>query len=441
MLDRFNQHIKNNFSFLANAKLLVAISGGIDSVVLAHILHSLDYQIALAHVNFQLRGTESDKDEVFVKSLAEKLQVPIFVHCVNTKTYADEKKLSIQMAAREIRYHWFESILVGNAYEYILTAHHLDDNIETFFINLNRSSGLDGLIGIPEQNNKIIRPLLPFSREEIVKYAQQNKLIWREDASNTSNKYLRNKIRHDLLPVLQDINPDFRKAFSTSQAYLRESQSLVKDYISLLKPKILSIRNDLIYLSLKELIVFPNYKTVLYELLKEYGFTQWNDVYNLVNSQSGKKVFSNSHSLLKDREHLILDVINPKGEIHVKREIKNKFKIQNLVFNIKTVSINKINLRAKNTEYIDKSKIKFPLFVRKWQEGDYFYPLGMEGKKKISDFFIDRKISRLEKEKIWLLCDAQDQIIWVIGKRLDNRFKITKQTTEVLKIITNSTLD
>ena len=436
MISKLNEHILKDFPFLAKSKLLIAISGGIDSVVLVHSLHTLGYQIALAHVNFQLRGAESDKDVNFINALAQELQIPVFIHKMDTNAYAVTNKVSIQMAAREIRYTWFERILEEKKYDYVLTAHHLDDSIETFFINLNRSAGLDGLTGIPQQNSKIIRPLLPFLRDQIVAYAKQNKLSWREDASNASTKYLRNKIRHDLIPILMDINPEFKKAFLASQKHLKKSQSLVHDYISIVKPTVWKESDDLIYISLKEILSLPNPDPVLYELLKEYGFTQWDDVYDLVQAQSGKQVFSPTHFLLKDREYLILGVINieKREKTREKRQIGDKFEIQNSEFRIETVAVEEFDSRLNNTEYIDKSKINFPLFVRKWQEGDYFYPLGMEGRKKISDFLIDQKIAQIEKEKIWLLCDSNDNIIWVIGKRLDNRFKITKNTTEVLKI-------
>lgn len=435
MILRLKKHIKKEFDFIAKSKLLVAISGGVDSVVLTNILYELDYKIALVHVNYQLRGAESDKDEAFVKDLGNALQIPVYIQKVNTEMYAVDNKLSIQMAAREIRYDWFNKLLEDNNCDYVLTAHHLDDSIETFFINLNRSSGLDGLMGIPQQNDKIIRPLLSFSRDEILEYAFQNNIVWREDASNESTKYLRNSIRHNLIPVLTDINPDFRNSFSKSQSYFKESQLLVNDYIHLLKPKIWKKHNDLIYISLKELKSLPNHKPVLYELLKGYGFSQWEDVYNLIDSQSGKQVFSKTHFLLKDRENLMLGVLDSSEKTQEKRRVREKFKIENLEFKIETVEVKAFDPGSQNVEYIDKSKINFPLFVRKWQIGDYFYPLGMKGKKKISDYLIDKKIPQIEKEKIWLLCDAQDQIIWVIGKRLDDRFKITKNTTELLKII------
>jgi len=435
MFDRFKQHIQSNFSYLQDAKILVAISGGLDSVVLVHLLSNLNYKIGLAHVNYQLRDEESDLDAAFVEQLGKQLKMPFFIHSVDTTTYAKKTDLSIQMAAREIRYQWFGVLLQKHGYDFVLTAHHLDDSIETFFINLNRSTGLEGLTGIPSRNNNVIRPLLAFSRAEIEKYAVKNKLEWREDTSNATTKYERNKIRHRLVPVLEDINPQFSDAFSNTQSYLQGSQSLVKDYISLLKSMFWTEKDAIINISLQELYDLPNLKTILFEVLKDYGFTEWEDVYQLVKGQTGKRVFSTTHVLLKDRGNLILSPVEQQRKDSDVIEVKDKFTIHNVAFSIDELPDVK-NLKSLNPFEIcfDKNKVSFPLFVRKWKKGDYFYPLGMRGKKKLSDFLIDQKVSRVEKEKIWLLCDAKKNIVWVIGYRLDNRFKITENTTEIIQI-------
>lgn len=435
MFDRFKQHIQSNFSYVEKAKILVAISGGLDSVVLVHLLSNLNYKIGLAHVNYQLRDDESERDEVFVKQLAKQLKLPFFIHRVNTTAFSKKTGLSIQMAAREIRYNWFDEVIGEKKYDFVLTAHHLDDSIETFFINLNRSTGLEGLTGIPAKNNKIIRPLLVFSRAEIEEYAVKNKLKWREDTSNATTKYERNKIRHKLVPVLEDINPQFSDAFSNTQSYLQGSQSLVNDYISLLKSMFWTEKDGLISISLKDLYDLPNLKTILFELLKDYGFTEWEDVFMLVKGQTGKRVFSNTHVLLKDRGNLMLSSVEKeKRELDV-IEVRDNFKIDNVIFKIDELSDIKTFKPSNPCDIcFDKNKVNFPLFVRKWKKGDYFYPLGMRGKKKLSNFLIDQKVSRLEKEKIWLLCDAKKNIVWVIGYRLDDRFKITENTTEIIQI-------
>ena len=444
MISAFTTHIKTNFPFLLKDNILIAISGGLDSAVLTHLLYKLGANIGLAHVNFQLRKEESDKDAIFIKSLASQMKIPVFFKTIDTNSYAKQYKQSTQMAAREIRYNWFETLLKEKNYDYILTAHHADDAIETFFINLGRSSGLEGLTGIPAQNNKVIRPLLPFSRAEIETYAHANNLTWREDASNAATKYLRNKIRHELVPVLKEIFPNFQTAFSQTQTHLKETQTLVKDYISKIKPKVWEEHNDKVYLSLEALQEVSNTKAVLYELLKDYGFTEWNVICRLLDAQTGKQVFSKNHFLLKDRSFLILGVIKKTnykpqqvgvGEIFVLEGTNvtpQKYKISVL----SQSEINTIKFGDLEEAYIDKNKIKLPFTVRKWQKGDYFYPLGMQGKKKISDFLIDQKIAVFEKEKIQLLCDADNNVVWVIGKRLDNRFKITTNTIKIIKINT-----
>ncbi len=442
MISAFTTHIKTNFPFLLKDKILIAISGGLDSVVLTHLLYKLRVNIGLAHVNFQLREEESDKDATFVKNLAGQMEVPVFFKTIDTNTYAKEHKQSTQMAAREIRYSWFDTLLKENNYDYVLTAHHADDAIETFFINLSRSTGLEGLTGIPTQNNKVIRPLLPFSRAEIETYAHANDLTWREDTSNASTKYLRNKIRHELVPVLKEIFPNFQTAFSQTQTHLKESQALIKDYISKIKPKVWEERNDKVYLSLEILREVPNTKAVLYEFLKDYGFTEWNVICKLLDAQTGKQVFSKNYFLLKDRSFLVLSVIKETDYKPQQVDVGDVFVLEGTnvtpkKYKISVLSeseIKMVKFGDVNEAYIDKNKIKLPFIVRKWEKGDYFYPLGMQGKKKISDFLIDQKIAVFEKEKIQLLCDANNKVVWVIGKRLDNRFKITDNTTEIINI-------
>jgi tRNA(Ile)-lysidine synthase len=435
MTSIIKQHIHQSFSHFNTSKLLLAVSGGIDSVVMTHVMHQLGYDIALAHVNFQLRDAESQADEDFVKALAAQWNLPFFIEKVETEIYAQTHKLSIQMAARDLRYQWFDSLLQTEHFDYLLTAHHLDDSLETFFINLNRKTGLEGLTGIPEVNGTTIRPLLPFSRAEILQYAQENHLIWREDSSNATTKYERNKIRHTLFPVLEQINPDFRKDFAQSMQYLSYTQALVTDYIALLKAKFWNEKEGIVHIYLMELQKLPHYQSILFELLKPYGFTDWETVFDLVAAQSGKKVLSEPYQLLKDRSRLILSTISknqvPKGNL----TIENRIEIGNLSYQITRLPFDeKINFKKKGIEYLDAEKVSFPLHIRTWKTGDYFYPLGMNGSKKLSDYFVDLKLSVIEKEKIWLLCDAQDQILWVIGYRIDNRYKVTQTTKNLIKI-------
>ena len=439
-------HLNQNLSFLKNKKLLIAISGGIDSVVLTNLLHSFKYNISLAHCNFYLRGKESNKDEVFVKELGIKLQIPTFTIQFDTNNYANEKGISTQMAARELRYNWFEQIAKENQINYILTAHHKDDVLETFLINLTRGTGIDGLTGIPEVNKNIVRPLLPFSTNQILIYATKNKLNWREDQSNISTKYVRNKIRHKVIPFLKEINPNLLDTFNKTIENLKGSQQIIKDQVQNVKEKIASIHTNETHFNIVELKKLSNPKIYLYELLKEYNFTEWSDVSDLLEAQSGMQVFSETHRLLKDRTILILSEISnlevqaifkiPENTLKIKQPIKLKFKTIDIPFDTKNHQnkvFEELIFDAINTISIDYNKIKFPLTIRKWQKGDYFYPIGLLGKKKLSKFFKDTKMSLIDKENTWLLCSNND-IIWVIGKRLDDRFKVTKTTSKILKI-------
>ncbi|GGG44897.1 tRNA(Ile)-lysidine synthase [Bizionia arctica] len=413
---------------------MIAISGGLDSVLLTHLCHNLKLNISLAHCNFNLRGNESDADEDFVLQLAEDLELEVFIESFDTETFAEDHKLSTQMAARTLRYHWFEELAEQLHFDYVLTAHHADDNLETFLINLSRGTGLDGLTGIPEINGKIVRPLLSFSRETIESYAVQNNIKWREDSSNASTKYLRNKLRHDVIPVLKEMNSQLLQNFKQTQDHLQDSKLIIKDSIDkVLETVITKISEHEIHFSIQKIKELSNPKVYLYEILKEYHFTEWQDITDLLNAQTGKQVFSSSHGLLKNRGELILfrNTIEEHAEaIAISEEDKNiKTALGYLVFEL----TNQINASNNATIYVDKDLLKYPLTVRKWVKGDYFYPFGMENKKKLSKFFKDEKLSMLEKENIWLLC-SHNEVVWIMNHRADNRFKITNNTQYILKI-------
>ncbi|TJY33921.1 tRNA lysidine(34) synthetase TilS [Pontimicrobium aquaticum] len=434
MLKKIQNHINEQFSFIKNAKLLIAISGGVDSVVLAYLCKKLGLNISLAHCNFNLRGDESDADEDFVLQLAKDWELEVFIENFDTKQFATDNKLSTQMAARTLRYLWFKELKAQLKFDYVLTAHHADDNFETFLINLSRGTGLDGLLGIPQVNGDIVRPLLPFAREDIEQFAKQQKLQWREDSSNVSTKYLRNKLRHDVIPILKEINPQLLQNFEKTQQYLNDAKSIINDRVDEIAQNIVSkAKNNSKAFSISEIQQLNNSKAYLYELLNGYGFTQWNDILALLTAQSGKQVFSKTHRLLKDRAYLILSEI-----ISVPDESIKINESQNLVLTpFGKLSISKGATKGKaqyNTAYFDLSSLSFPLTIRKWQEGDVFYPLGMKGKKKVSKYFKDEKFSLLDKENTWLLCSGDD-IIWIVGHRTDNRFKVKSNTKEILKIM------
>ena len=439
MLATFTEHINTNFSFLKNKKLLVAISGGIDSVVLVYLLNKLNFDISLAHCNFQLRGEDSDQDEKFVKKLADQLQLPIFTKSFATPEFAKNEKLSIQLAARKLRYDWFKVIIKENKLDYILTAHHADDSLETFLINMIRGTGLDGLTGIPERNEDILRLLLPFTREQIEKYAEDNTIVWRDDSSNAEIKYVRNKIRHDVIPVLKKLNPSLLTSFNKTLQNLKGSRQIIEDSIENIKGMVIIPAEAGVWkIDIEKLKEFNNPQAYLYELLNDFGFTEWNDIVDLLQAQSGKQIVSSTHRLVKDRDFLLLTDIDSKRIKEKEKiyEVSEKDRIVEIegfkleVSDVKTVSIEG---KTQNVAFIDRDKLKFPLIVRKWKKGDYFYPSGMQGKKKLSKFFIDNKMSVLQKEKIWLLCSS-NEIIWVIGKRLDDRYKAIVTTQNILKI-------
>jgi len=400
-------------------------------MVLLDLFYKLRFDICVVHCNFQLRGKESDADEMLVRETCQDRFIPYFIESFDTLKFSKENKLSIQLAARKLRYDWFQEI-ISLGFDYVLTAHHLDDNVETFLINFIRGTGLEGLTGIPAQNKKIVRPLLPFSREEIENYAQQNKIRWREDSSNASDKYFRNKLRHNIVPTLKELNTGFLDSYQNTINHLQQAESLVDDASKLVYEKVVEVNENQVEIHLNSLLQFKNYKAYLYQWLKEYGFSAWNDIYDLVEAQSGKQVFSETHVLLKDREKLILSERKSSNNsaVFIIESIESKVNIPlKLTFN-KVVNIFET---VSNCIFVDENKIKFPLTIRKWQEGDYFYPSGMNGKKKLSKYFKDEKYSLFDKENQWLLC-SEDQIIWVIGKRADNRFRATETTQQIIKI-------
>ena len=309
MLSQFKKHIDENFSFLKEKKLLIACSGGVDSVVLTHLIKNLNFEMALAHCNFSLRGKESDGDEMFVIGFANKLNIPVFAETFDTHKFTDDHKISTQMAARTLRYTWFDEVLNNFKFDYLLTAHHLDDDLETFFINISRGTGLSGLTGIPKQNERFIRPLLNFSRDQIESYAKTNKLQWREDSTNQKADYLRNKLRLDVIPQFKETNDTLLKNFQKTQHNLNAAQNLIEDYMALIYKLVVSETLEAYKINITKLIELPHIDALLYELLKNFGFTEWTDVSNLLNAQTGKKVFSKTHLLLKNRDELVLTKI------------------------------------------------------------------------------------------------------------------------------------
>lgn len=434
MLHDFKLHVDYNLKFLNNSKFLVAVSGGIDSIVLTHLCKQANYNFAIAHCNFNLRGDESDADELFINDLGESLNVEVFVQHFDTLNYSELNGVSIQMAARTLRYEWFNDLSTQLNFKYILTAHHLDDSLETFIINLSRGTGIEGLLGIPSVNDNIVRPLLPFTRSDIESFAKDFKLAWREDRSNASTKYLRNKIRHNIIPELKIVNPKLIQNFKKTINYLNDTSDLIElamdDFIdsAITKVNDFGVHYDIDCFKSK-----PNSKPFLYHTFNSYGFTQWDDILSLLDAQPGKYVQSDSHRLLKDRNELILSELlttDQKGfEIS---SIDSPVTIPSGVLHF-SVETSPTNTKSLFSICLDLDKLCFPLNVRLSKPGDYFYPSGMEGRKKVSKYFKDEKMSLLEKEHTWLLT-SEDKVVWIIGKRFDKRFLWSNSSDQCLTI-------
>lgn len=433
MFRAFQKHIQTNFPFLAKSRFYIAVSGGIDSMVLVHLFQHFQFEFGILHCNFKLRGDESDADMRFIHDYCEQNNLHLRIGFFETEAIAKATKMSIQETARNLRYQWFYEQMEENKVQFVATAHHLNDSLETFLINLSRGTGLDGLTGIPAVNDQVIRPLLPFSRAEIEAYAKENDLQWREDSSNESDKYLRNKIRLHLVPIFNELNPKFLDSFASTLNHLNEAQDLVDDATYRIAKAIIKERsNGSISFDLRLLLNEPNYKGYLYQWLKPYGFTAWNDIYKLVHSQSGKMIYGDGYVLIKDRELLFLyeDVKKEEQTFLIHKE-ENQVKIP---LRFEFCNVSDISKTDRSCIFVDEDKIQFPLQLRNWNKGDYFYPFGMNGKKKlISKYFKDEKIAVNDKSKIWILT-SNDTIVWIVGHRADERFKVTENTTNILKI-------
>ena len=434
MLEDFKKHIQDHFPNLLQDKFLLACSGGLDSVVLAHLCSQCELDFSMAHCNFKLRGEESDEDEKFVKELAKKLDKSLFIKKFETLEYAHDQKVSVQMAARDLRYEWFNGLMRQKNIKTLVTAHHADDNLETFIINLSRGTGIKGLTGIPSQTRNIDRPFLPFTRIQILEFAKSSNLAWREDQSNAETKYLRNKIRHGIVPLLKELHPTFLANFSETQEFLKQIADISDNHINQLKEDIFKEDGEVIRIKIESLQSLKPLEAYIHALFSAYGFTEWEDLQHLLTAMSGKVVRSRTHRLVKDRDFLLLTKIadNFQKEFQITKE---ETEIQ-LPIGLSISTVHIIEEVGPNVLYLDKETLKYPLTLRKWQKGDYFYPLGMGGRKKLSKYFKDEKVDVIAKEKQWLLCSGDD-IIWVVGKRADDRYKITNSTKKILKITLN----
>lgn len=441
MLTQFNSFIENHLLVASGQSTLLAVSGGIDSMVMAELFHRAGFRFGIAHANFQLRGEESDGDERFVRDIAGKYAVRYFTEKFSTKEYAEQHRISIQMAARELRYRWFEEVRYADGFDLIATAHHLDDQVETFFINLLRGTGIAGLHGIPVKNGKIIRPLLFATREEISEFAAKHELSCREDRTNRETRYIRNRIRNKLMPVLRSIQPDYIRQITGTIGRIQDTESVLISCIDDLRLRLIRAEGERLIIQIRELRPLDPLAAWLYELLSPFGFnpSTIGDLTRALDQDSGRTFHSSSHRIVKDRDRLII-MPAPKDEPpRTGEEFLIGDTISEITFPIvltfRTVS-RKRGHQISADRYcatLDREKLTFPLALRKWNAGDSFQPLGMTRKKKLSDFFIDEKISIPEKEECWLLCSG-DRIVWVIGYRIDHRFRVSSRSRELLVV-------
>lgn len=437
MLERFREYLEEQSLCSAGDRILVTVSGGIDSVVLLKLFISAGFRPGIAHCNFRLRGEESDADEDFVESIATGEGLEFHRQDFKTKQHAREQGISVQMAARELRYAWFEEIRAANDYDLIATAHNQDDVLETFFINLSRGTGIRGLTGIAPMSGKVIRPLLFASRESITAYAAEKGIAYREDSSNASDKYLRNRVRNSLLPLLEEQNPSFRKSLMETIDRLSETEILFREEIQKLKERLLQQQDDRILIRIPELKKLESRKTILHEMLSEFGFggSLLDDILSAIDGPPGKQFFSPTHRLVKDREELILTPLedDEKRRYYLELESGQVYDPIDLEWII-VEHTEKFSIpKDPNIACLDLDMLDFPLILRKWEKGDSFQPFGMKGMKKISDFLIDEKVSLPDKERTWLLASGQ-KILWVVGYRIDDGFRINPSTRQVLMI-------
>lgn len=437
MLQNFLDFIKLENIFNTNDKILLGVSGGIDSVVMVDLFARTGFDFGIAHCNFGLRSDESEEDQSFVELLAQKYNVPYYTKIFETNAYAKDHSISIQMAARELRVEWFEEIILNHGFSFYATAHHLDDQIETILNNFFRGTGISGLHGILPKQGNLIHPMLFCLRKQIEEYANQQKLKFRVDSSNRKAEYTRNKIRHQLIPQIKDIYPSYQKTITDNIQRFKQIENIYREQIQNKTGDLIITKDKYIHISIEKLRSLKSSETYLYEIIKPFGFNYTNavEIINSFYSSSGKLFLSSTHKITKDRTELIIEKRgnNKNREYTIEKDSTNHVQPIKLKFQSQDITPDFNFSKDRNIANLDAAKLKFPLVLRKWENGDYFFPLGMNQKKLLSDFFIDNKISIPDKEQTWLLV-SDGQIAWVIGQRIDNRFKITGNTKTTLTI-------
>ncbi|QQS28072.1 MAG: tRNA lysidine(34) synthetase TilS [Sphingobacteriales bacterium] len=439
MLQQFTRFLFDSCRVQKNNQLLLAVSGGVDSVVLCELMFQSKIPFGIAHCNFQLRGKAADDDETFVAQLADKYQVSYYSVRFDTLQFAGDNQVSVQMAARALRYDWLESIREENGYTFIATAHHQNDIAETMLFNLTKGTGIAGLHGILPKTGKLVRPMLFLSKINIEDFALQHQLAFRTDESNAETKYVRNKIRHTVIPALKEINPNLEETYYQNSLRFQEIEQVYRTGIDFYRKKLFTGSEKEYFISIGKLLKIAPLKSVLYELLRPFDFNaaQVEMIIETLQQESGKMVYSNTHQILKDRKFLILSPISSKDTSYslIEKSVQSieKSDLQ-LLFNYLPAEGYNISSDT-NLAGLDVNKIEFPLVLRRWKMGDYFYPFGMNlKKKKLKRFFTDLKLSLIQKDKIWILADNKGRIVWVVGYRIDERFKITSNTRQVCQI-------
>jgi tRNA(Ile)-lysidine synthase len=437
MIIRLSEYLHREQLCNEGDRILLAVSGGIDSVVMAHLFSSSEYDCAIAHCNFQLRGEDSKEDESFVRTLARNLKMPFFSKRFDVDERVQSKGISIQMAARELRYEWFEELLTQESFDLVATAHNKNDAVETFFLNLSRGSGIRGLKGISSRRENIIRPLLFLRREEIVAYSRDHGIAFREDRSNLEIKYQRNKIRHDVIPVMEQINPGFVESVTRSMNQMEDMYRIYKDAIEQKRRELFREHLGRITIDAAELGALQPLNTWLFELFSPYGFSrsQCEGIEHILRAGPGRRSISPSHQLYKDRKQLML-IPSPAASFD-RFYLDGPEKHSALPFGMDMEVMTREELgeipRDPMTACLDLNEVQFPLTIRRWMHGDYFYPLGMNQMKKLSDYFVDNKVPVPEKERTWIMASGK-KIVWIMGQRIDHRFRISPQTRKVLRL-------
>ncbi len=436
MLDKFLKYC-TKIGLSKETKILLALSGGLDSVALFHMFHLAGFSFEVAHCNFNLRTEESDADQKFVIDLCASLNIPLHTKQFNTTRFAKDNALSIQMAARELRYGWFEEVRCINKLDFIATAHHQDDQVETVLLNLSRGTGLKGMHGILPKQENLIRPLLFCDRSTLKVWMLDNKYTYREDSSNSSVKYSRNKLRHQVLPILKEINPSLAQTFQDNTEHFYASEKNLsffyeKERSDLVVPNSLGLTIDL-----AKLLLLPAPIDALFYYLYNFGFQDWSAIEQLLTAESGRLISSPTHQLLKNRKDLVVQKKSEEqdDEYLIEKDLKSLSYPLDLSFECSSSAGFNL-IKDSSVALLDFDKLTFPLRLRKWKHGDVFQPLGMRGKKKLSDFFIDNKMSLFEKQNSWVVC-SNEQIVWVVGQRIDERFKLVENTQKLYLVQLN----